>query len=204
MLEERLDEHRKPGRLCGRGRGDAAHCADLPQNEGGGPIDTSAVDEEVGRLVALATKPRRVDAEVGEEAVLRRDARKHARHVALGSRHSDRLVRRGDEDARVAVEGCDDVLALADVAEDLLRHGLIRLGAALAEFVKIMEGTRLGVQSLENRLHPRFGDERQDDVRCLQQQPRFTRQMRAQPNARADDGQRAGRHGAGRGSRRSR
>ena len=106
------------------------------------------MDEEVSCLVALAPKPGRVDAEVGEKAVFRRDAWKHPRLVALGSRPSDRLVRWGDEDARMAVEGCDDVLAVADRAEDLLRHRLIGLGAALAEFVEIAERPRIGVELL--------------------------------------------------------
>src|SRR5579859_5484640 len=70
LLEQHFDEHRKPGRLCVRGRNDATHRADLPQNEGRGRIDTAAVDEKVGRVVALTTRLRRVETEVGEEPVL--------------------------------------------------------------------------------------------------------------------------------------
>ena len=77
-LREALDEERQV--LVPRLHRDSevAEDADLPQDEQDRRIGVAAMDEEVRRLVALKPGRGRVDPEVGDEAVERRDGRQHS------------------------------------------------------------------------------------------------------------------------------
>src|SRR3546814_1325653 len=74
--------------------------ADLPQHQVGRRIDAAAVEHELAGFVVLATDLARVDAEVGVQAVLGRDASFHLCFETFGARLGDGLVRNSGEHAR--------------------------------------------------------------------------------------------------------
>src|SRR3546814_2435591 len=71
----------------GRPRTETSHRAitghaDLPQHQVGRRIDAAAVEHELAGFVVLATDLARVDAEVGVQAVLGRDASRSEEHTS--------------------------------------------------------------------------------------------------------------------------
>src|SRR6185369_9852282 len=89
---------------------------------------------------ALAAARSGIDAEVGEQAVLRRDARQHPRLMALRPRLGNRVVRRLHENAGMAVERRAHPFALAHWGEDALGHLGVRLRAVTTLAVAVVEG----------------------------------------------------------------
>ena len=86
-----------------------AHDADLPQHE---RASARSPDGGAGNRPPRSSAGRSagIHAEVGDEAVLSRDAGLHRGVESLGARAADRLVRGQHEDARVAVERRADAL----------------------------------------------------------------------------------------------
>lgn len=139
--------------------------ADLPQHHRGRRVDHPAVQQEIGRLVALAALGRRIDAQIGEQAVLGRDAGQHHRAIARRPRPADGFVAGIGEDPGVAVEGAHHQLAGPDRGKDLRHHLGIGLHPVLA--VGIEAGQRrgaLGVELPDQALRHRVADDVIDHV----------------------------------------
>ncbi len=59
--------------------------------------------EELGRLIASASRFRRIDAQIGEKTVFGGNARQHPRRITFLAQYVNGLVKRIGEDARMAV-----------------------------------------------------------------------------------------------------
>jgi hypothetical protein len=167
--------------------------ADLPEDEENGDVDLPAVEEKCGRLVRLAARLGGVEPQIRDEAVLRRDAREHARTKAFRPRPFDRRVTGVDEDSRVPVERDADVCAAAHLGQDLLDHGGVRLAPVLRDGVVARERARVRVQSFQPLDRHRIEHEMEHHVCPLDHRPRLRGQLRAELDARADDCERPGR-----------
>ena len=159
----------------------------LPEHEPGRRVGTEAVEEEAGRLPALPAPLARVDAQIGDEAVLGGDGREHARFESLLARASHRLVRGFHVDAGVAVEDGADALALAHRPEDLLDHLLVDPPPGYTGAVQRRERACAPVQRFEPGRGDRVGDDVQHLVRDLDLVPGLDSELETELNPGADD-----------------
>jgi hypothetical protein len=110
-------------------RAPLAHRADLPQDQRAGWVEGATITEELGRLVRVKSPVPGIHSEVGDQAILGRDRRKHPCRVPLPAGLSDRGVRRVHEYAWVPIEGHADVQPTADLAQDRVDHRAVCLDA---------------------------------------------------------------------------
>lgn len=146
-------------------------------------------DQEVGRLVALAAARAGVESDVGDQAVLGRDAGEHRGVDALGAGAPDRLVRRQHEDAGMAVHRDAHAPPRARRREHPLDHLLVRVAARLAGRVRVVERLGVGLQLAQ----PAFGggvlDDEEELVRRFDRGERLGRHLSRDAEARADQQQ---------------
>ena len=143
-------------------------------------------------MVDLAAGRRRVDPEVGPEAVERRDPGQQAHVEALGRRSPHRFLAWVDEDAGVAVERGTDSVSGPDEREYLVDHGFIRLETRPPRLVEVGQGASSGIELLEERSGDGVGNEVEGVVGVLERETRLRRQVATDVDACADDCQRAG------------
>lgn len=98
----------------------------LPEHQRAGGIESTSVNEEIGRLVTLASGVSRIETEFREETVFRGNPWEHFCVESLFSRLSDGFVGRKDGHPGVAVERSADPSSQTDRCENLLDHTLIR------------------------------------------------------------------------------
>src|SRR5439155_14383171 len=137
---------------------------------------------------------RRIDAEIGDEAVLGRDPGQHSRAEPFGPETPDRLVAGPGEDAGMPVQDGADVEPLPDARDDLVDDRAVDLAPVLAVLVERCERARLRIRSLDPRGGHRIVDEVESFVRLLDGKPRLCGQVRGCLDPRADDGERAAGH----------
>jgi hypothetical protein len=89
----------------------------------------------------------------------------------------------------MAIERRHDALALARVAQDLIGHRLVGPRPAFADVVELVQRARVRVDPLEHALHRGLGDEREHEIRLLEDEAGLPRHVRAQLDAGADDRQ---------------
>ncbi len=112
---------------------------DLPEHQCGRWFDAPFAEEEVGRLIGLAPVRRRIDADVGKQAIFSGDARQHDRRVAFGARLPQRDVRGIYEHAGMPVERGAHAHAGSDARHDPLGHLVVGLLTLLALAVQNLE-----------------------------------------------------------------
>jgi hypothetical protein len=188
-----IDEH-----LQLRSRGEAIHdaelteAAQLPQNQRRRRIELARVGQEVGRLVALPSLVR-IDAEVGEQAVLRRHARKHCRGKPFFPASLDRFVSGIDEYPRMTVEDHAQTDPRPDAIEDLLDHFRVDhksvFALAVAALVHPEECPRVGIQLFDPLISRRAHEKVQNLVGLFDGRSRLRGGLRSEPDARTDDRQ---------------
>ena len=159
----------------------------LPEHEPGRRVGTEAVEEEAGRLPALPAVFARVDAQIGEEAVLGGDGWEHPSLESLLARAPHRLMRGFHVHAGMAVEDGADALALAHRPKDLLDHLLVDPPPGHAGAVVGRERARVSVQRREPGRRGRVAGDVQHLVRELDLVPRLDRELETEPDPRADD-----------------
>ncbi len=144
-----------------------ADTADLPENERAGGIEDASAEQEVGRFEALTAALAGIDPQVCEETVFSGDAGKHLRREAFAAGEADGLVRGPDEDARMAIEGGDDMPAFAETAENAFHDLGVGLFAGSSFGVGTVE--RLGgrIQAVQPGRGDDIGDEVEETIRLL-------------------------------------
>jgi len=120
----------------------------LPEDERGGRLHRSPVEQEVRRLEGLKPSDPGVDPEVGEQAVGGRDRRKHPRGEPLPPGSSHGLVAEVREDAGMPVESGADASTPTHRCEDLLDDLVVDLGANPSRLVEGVERPRTRAQCL--------------------------------------------------------
>lgn len=93
------------------------------------------------------------------------------------------------------VEGGADLEAVADAPDDLLSHGLVCSGPVAVEFVKRVQRLCVWVEPLEPGARRRLRYEAEHNLRALEGDPRFKRELRCKLYARSDYGERTPSHG---------
>src|SRR5919198_4369289 len=142
-LQEALDEERQAPHARNPLVAPLADEADLPQDQERAGVDRPAAHEEVRRLVALAAADRRIEAQIGDEAVRSRDPGQHPRAEAVGAQTPDRLVSGPREHAGMPVQHEADIESLSDAADDLLDDREVDLPSVLALLVERRKRTRV-------------------------------------------------------------
>jgi len=193
-LGEALDEdvHVVEPRLGNRIR--IADHGDLPQQQSARCVDRRGAEEKVRRVKARAAGRRRVDAEIGEHAILRRDGGEHPSVVPLGARASDRLVGRPDVDARMAVESRYHAKPLANRHEHALDDPLVDRLARFTDVVLRAQAGRSRMEAEQPLLCQRVSAKVQQLIRRVDCRACLRRQVHAHADPGADHGQRAARH----------
>ena len=194
QLEQSLDEERQPGQVGLVDRIRATEHAHLPEDEHGSRVDDRLPREEVGRLVALAAARPRVDAEVGEQAVLGRDAGQHPGLEPFRPRLPHGRVARGAEDARMPVERDAHREAATHRRHDLLDHGFVDPPPLGARLVQVVECSRPRIEPPDDAGRHRLGDQEEHLVGMLDRVACLVRQLDAGADPRPDDDERARRH----------
>ena len=146
------------------------------------------MDQEVRGLVALEAGLARVEPEVGDEAVERRDGGEHPRREPFVAREADRLVAWTSEDAGVTVEGGADLAAGAHRLQELGNHLRVRVAPTLPRRVEAVERAAARVAALDPASRHRVGDEVEHLVGPLDRGLRLRRDLRAR-DPRPDDGE---------------
>ena len=177
-LEQALDQERQASHARRRVEAPFADEADLPQDHDRAGVDRPPPNEEVGRLVALGAGGSRIDAEVGNEAVLGRDPGQHSRAETFGSETPDRLVAGPGEDAGMPVQNCADIDLVPDPRNDLVDDPGVDLAPVLALLVERRQRARLAICPLDPGGARRVVDEVESFVSLLDRQPALRSQMR--------------------------
>jgi len=155
--------------------------------------------EEVGGLVALAAPVSRIDAQVGEQAVGRRDRRQHPRRVALGARQLQRRVGGVHEDAGVPVVRRAHAPPLPDRFQDPGHGPFVGHPAGLAGRVEPVQRLGAGVEPLDPAGGHRVRGV-EDEVGRLDAAPGLRRHLGDGPDPGAHDVQRTAVHRGSRGA----
>lgn len=174
-LQQRLCQRCQARPTCGSGRwnGTVADYADLKENQAAGGINAVTPGQELGGIVDATAIARGIDAEICKEAVEARDRGVHHRFEAFLARTLDGAMEGRRNDARVAERYAADAPSLPYASEHRLGHSLVEFETIAAR--QIPAAQRLGrrVETSDPQFGEGVGNERQDDVRALDLEPRL-------------------------------
>jgi hypothetical protein len=159
----------------------------LPEQQLARRIEPPSMQQKVGRLEILDAVIARIDAEIGEQAPVCRDAGQHAGGKATPPQDSDRAVRCLDKDAGVAVERRAHIRAAPHRRDQQPRDLGVRLLAILV--VRVQTGQRLRgrIQPADPELGRRFRYEKEHSIGALQARHGLQRHLADAGDAGADD-----------------
>ena len=115
--------------------------------------------------------------------------------MSLRTRAANRFVRRPHIHARVPVERRRDAAPCANRRENPFDDALVDRLSAVAHPVLALQVRRVRMQAVEPTAGHGLRREVQQLVRQLDRDPRFRRELDAEPDPRPDDGERPVRHG---------
>ena len=115
--------------------------------------------QELRGIVNAAAIARRIDAEIGKQAVQARDRGKHDRLEAFLARTLDGAMKGRRNDARMAERYAADALSLPNVGEHRLDHFLVKLEAIATGQIRFAQRLGRRVETSDPQLRDGIGNE---------------------------------------------
>src|SRR3984893_10627294 len=131
----------------------------------------------------LAAIAYRIEAQVGVQAILGRDAWLHMSRVPFSACHFDCLMRRQREYARVPVKSAADALPRTDLGQEGVDHLAIGVPARLTLFVERLKAAHVRVHPRQPKLDDAVRQGGKNNIGLLDVATRQGRYVRAERHA---------------------